>query len=467
MSNWQEIKNVVVLGLGVTGLSVVSHLARLKAQGIADLSIKVNDSRANPPSLENLQEAYPDLPLHTGEWQEDWLLDADLIVVNPGIALATPILQAAKKAGVKLVGDIELFAWEMERRRQKNPEQTAKVVAITGSNGKSTVTDLTGVLANASGLNAAIGGNIGVPALDLLQQDKDLYVLELSSFQLETTDSLFLNAAAFLNFTEDHMDRYSNKLEEYLAAKQRIFKHAKVAVVNRDDLATYPDPSLYPKESIEILSFGSDEAELGKIHFQDKEYLSYNQQNLIATSRLALVGAHNHSNALVALALVKSVGVDIIENPALYDALKAYQGLSHRCQLVKEQDGVRWINDSKATNVASTEAALGNLTLEGRLHLLMGGLGKGADFSPLKPLLAQYDLALYCFGQDGEKLIDLHPSGCLYQTMDQAIAEIKQNAQAGDLVLLSPACASLDQYPNFMARGDAFIALCQSSASAK
>jgi len=220
MNRWQDIHSVVVVGLGITGLSVVKYLAKLPQ----DLTIKVIDTRANPPGKDELPEG---VELHSGSWNLDWLLAADLVVTNPGIALATPEIQQVLRADIPVVGDIELFAWQVDK----------PVIAITGSNGKSTVTDLTGVVAKASGLKVGVGGNIGVPALDLLNQDADLYVLELSSFQLETTSSLKLTAAAFLNLSEDHMDRYDG-MEDYRQAKLRIFQHADSCVVNADDKAT-------------------------------------------------------------------------------------------------------------------------------------------------------------------------------------------------------------------------------------
>lgn len=443
---FQGIHRIVVVGLGVTGLSVVRYLQQLDC----DLQIQVNDSRISPPGLDELDSQ---IDVHVGSWNSDWLLEADLLVVNPGIALATPILVEAQKAGVQIVGDIELFAWALTQRKV-----APKVVAITGSNGKSTVTDLTGKLANAAGMKALIGGNIGVPALDLLAEDADLYVLELSSFQLETTHNLHLDAAAFLNFTEDHMDRYDD-LHGYLKAKQRIFKHAQIAVVNRDDKATYPE-----FDDVELKTFGSDSQRFGLLNHHGALSLWIDPSLSIPVERLQLVGQHNYTNALVALALLESVGVDLKQQLALpssplYQALTCYNGLAHRCQLVKESNGVRWINDSKATNVASTEAALSGLFVEGRLHLLVGGMGKGADFSPLKPLFEQYQLCLHCFGQNAAKLSVLHPSAKQWDTLDQAIAYISTQVKPKDVVLLSPACASLDQYKNFMARGDAFIQL--------
>ncbi len=438
MQRWKNINKVVVAGLGITGLSVVHYLQHLPLP----LSIRVIDTREHPPGQDKLD---PAVELHTGGWNMDWLLDADLLVVNPGIPLATPEIQQVIEQGIPVVGDIELFAWAAD----------APVIAITGSNGKSTVTDLTGVLANAAGVKTAIGGNIGVPALDLLREPAELYVLELSSFQLETTSSLHTVASAFLNLSEDHMDRYRG-MQDYREAKLRIFDNACHIVVNRDDKATYPDQS-----EANLVSFGFDSESFGLVEQQGRLWLADEGHPVVAADELALVGKHNIANVLTVLALLTCAGVDY--RPAL-DTLKGYTGLSHRCQLVAEKRGVKWVNDSKATNVASTLAALSGLDCAGTLHLLVGGVGKGADFSELAPALAALNVRLYCYGRDGDQFISLHPSASRWEGVADIIAAIAPQLQSGDMVMLSPACASFDQYQNFMARGDAFAALAQQYA---
>ncbi|MCS0404039.1 UDP-N-acetylmuramoyl-L-alanine--D-glutamate ligase [Vibrio diabolicus] len=437
MERWQNIHSVVVVGLGITGLSVVKHLRKNQPQ----LVVKVIDTRVNPPGAERLPEG---VQLHSGGWNTDWLSDADLIVTNPGIALATPEIQAVLAKGTTVVGDIELFAWAVQK----------PVIAITGSNGKSTVTDLTGVMARAAGLDVGVGGNIGVPALDLLEHDADLYVLELSSFQLETTSSLKLKAAAFLNLSEDHMDRYQG-MSDYRQAKLRIFDHADLAVVNRDDKETFPDAE------VPLVTFGSDNQDFGLEVDGNRTWLLDHGQRVVASDELKLVGKHNLSNALVVLALLKAAGVDY--HNAL-NALKNYTGLTHRCQVVADNQGVKWVNDSKATNIASTMAALSGLESTGKLYLLVGGVGKGADFSPLKPIFATLNLQLCCFGVDGDDFMPLHESAIRFDTMEDVIQQVSSQLKPGDMVMLSPACASFDQFDNFMARGDAFAALAQKYA---
>ncbi|MGF1697673.1 UDP-N-acetylmuramoyl-L-alanine--D-glutamate ligase [Vibrio lamellibrachiae] len=434
MNPWDKVENVVVVGLGITGLSVVNHLLNISKP----FSIKVIDTRSAPPGADKLSH---DIQLHQGSWNLEWLLGADLVVVNPGIALATPELQQVAKAGIKIVGDIELFAWHVNK----------PVIAITGSNGKSTVTDLSGVVAKASGLKVGVGGNIGVPALDLLQQDADLYILELSSFQLETTSSLNLSAAAFLNLSEDHMDRYEG-MHDYRDAKLRIFDNSEHCIVNHQDKLTYPDAAVNS-----LITFGLDDKSdfcLGE--YLDTEYLFAKGKPVIATEELTLVGRHNVANALVVLALLSQAEIDFTQG---LSALKSYSGLTHRCQLVADNKGVKWVNDSKATNVASTIAALSGLHCQGTLYLLVGGDGKGADFSELVPVLQPLTLELCCYGADADAFMPLHASAKKFESMSDIITEVLPKLERGDMVMLSPACASFDQYPNFMARGDAFTEL--------
>ncbi|ERT15053.1 UDP-N-acetylmuramoyl-L-alanyl-D-glutamate synthetase [Photorhabdus temperata J3] len=352
-------KKIVIIGLGLTGLSCVDFFM---ARGVIP---RVMDTRSTPPGRDKLPD---DVECHSGSLNAGWLMDADLIVASPGIALTTVELQAAANAGIEIVGDIELFC----------REATAPIVAITGSNGKSTVTSLVGEMAKAAHWQVGVGGNIGLPALELLKKSCQLYVLELSSFQLETTYSLKAAAAAVLNVTEDHMDRYPQGLSQYRAAKLRIYHHAKRCVVNAQDALTLPETGMDSR----CISFG---VECGDYQLDSENaLLKVHNQSLLATNKIKLTGRHNYVNGLAALALADAVG---IPRKASLAALKVYPGLDHRFQLVHMKNGVRWINDSKATNVGSTEAALNGLKLDSTLYLLLGGDGKSADFSPLKPFL--------------------------------------------------------------------------------
>jgi len=426
------MKQVVIIGLGKTGLSCVTYF---RQRGITPL---VMDTRENPPGKESLPA---DCRLITGPLDAEILCSASLIVASPGIGLATPALQAAQMAGVEIVGDIELFAREAK----------APVVAITGSNGKSTVTTLVGLMAEQAGFKVGIGGNIGTPALDLLLQPADLYVLELSSFQLETTSSLQPAAAVILNLSEDHLDRYDG-MAGYLAAKQRIFANVKHIVVNRDDAATLPPQLSYWQ------SFGLNSESYGRIQQDDGLWLSVDGKPVLSVAELHIVGAHNQMNALAAMALADAVG---IPQAAQLTVLRSFTGLAHRCQFVRAVNGVRWINDSKATNVGSTLAAVAGVgeSVQGRLWLLAGGQGKGQDFSPLQPLLANQIYRMVCFGQDADILMKLSDNTQRVADLDEAVRCVAAEAQPGDWVLLAPACASLDQFRNFEQRGQRFADL--------
>ncbi|HEY0208392.1 UDP-N-acetylmuramoyl-L-alanine--D-glutamate ligase [Acerihabitans sp.] len=427
-------KKVVIIGLGLTGLSCVDFFIS------RSVTPRVMDTRFTPPGLDKLAD---NVERHLGGLNEDWLLDADLIVASPGIALTHPALAAASAAGVEIVGDIELFCREAR----------APIVAITGSNGKSTVTMLVGEMARNAGWQVGVGGNIGWPALMLLNEPYQLYVLELSSFQLETTASLHAAAATILNVTEDHMNRYPLGMQQYRAAKLKIYEQARVCVVNADDALTMPVRGNDPR----CVGFGVGAGDYRLVSRPDGQWLSVRGEDVLNTAAMKLTGRHNHTNALAALALADAVS---IPRTASLQALETFSGLAHRFQLAYEHRGVRWINDSKATNVGSTEAALNGLAVEGTLHLLLGGDGKGADFTPLLPLLRGERIRLYCFGRDGAQLAGLRPEAAsLTETMEQAMRLIAGRCGAGDMVLLSPACASLDQFRSFEHRGDEFVRL--------
>ncbi|ARI06883.1 UDP-N-acetylmuramoylalanine--D-glutamate ligase [Klebsiella oxytoca] len=433
MADYQG-KKVVIIGLGMTGLSCVDFFM---ARGVTP---RVMDTRVAPAGLDKLPEA---VERYVGGLNEDWLLTADLIVASPGIALAHPSLSAAADAGVEIVGDIELFCREAQ----------APIIAITGSNGKSTVTSLVGEMAKAAGLNVGVGGNIGLPALMLLDPERELYVLELSSFQLETTSSLRAVAATILNVTEDHMDRYPLGLQQYRAAKLRVYENARACIVNADDALTMPVRGADDR----CISFGVDVGDYHLNRQQGETWLRVKGEKVLNVKEMKISGQHNYSNALAALALADAAG---LPRASSLKALTTFTGLAHRFQQVLEHNGVRWINDSKATNVGSTEAALNGLHLDGTLYLLLGGDGKSADFTPLSRYLTGDHVRLYCFGRDGAQLAALRPDVAVQtETMEQAMRQIAPQVVPGDMVLLSPACASLDQFKNFEQRGDVFARL--------
>ncbi|HDR1067933.1 UDP-N-acetylmuramoylalanine--D-glutamate ligase [Pasteurella multocida] len=427
-------KKVTVIGLGKTGLSCVDFLLAKQAD------VRVIDTRTQPAGAEQLAK---NVPLHTGSLNQQWLLESDLIIISPGLAVKTPEIQTALAAGIEVIGDIELFC-----REAKKP-----IIAITGSNGKSTVTSLVAHMVNAAGLKVGMGGNIGIPVLSLLEQAHDMYVLELSSFQLETTYSLKATSATVLNISEDHMNRYVD-LEDYRQAKLKIYHHAQTAVINAEDALTAMDGL---KNGV---SFGEDNADYWLKTEKGRSYLMAKDERVLACDEMKLVGRHNYMNALAAIALAQAAGIPL---ESIRRALREFNGLDHRFQLAHFAHGVRWVNDSKATNVGSTVAALTGLQLNGTLHLLLGGDGKGADFSELASLINQPNIICYCFGQDGEQLAALSPRSQRFSTMEEAINALRPTLSAGDMVLLSPACASLDQFSSFEQRGDEFTRLAKLS----
>ncbi len=430
----------IVVGLGKSGMSLVRFLAR---QGVR---FAVADTRENPPELATLRAQYSGVEVRCGELDVDFLSRASELYVSPGLALATPALQEAAKRGVKLSGDIELFA-----RYAKAP-----IVAISGSNAKSTVTTLVGEMALAAGRKVAVGGNLGTPALDLLADDIDLYVMELSSFQLETTDRLNAEVATVLNVSEDHMDRYAD-MQAYHLAKHRIFRGARQVVVNRGDALSRP----LVADQLPCWTFGLNKPDFkgfGLVEEGGEKYLAFQFDKLLPVRELKIRGAHNQANALAALALGHAVGLPM--EPML-ETLKTFTGLAHRCQWVRERNGVAYYDDSKATNVGAALAAIEGLgaDIDGKLVLIAGGDGKGADFSSMREPVARFCRAVVLLGRDAEQIASVLGDALplvRVRTLDEAVSRCAELAQEGDAVLLSPACASLDMFKNFEERGRLF-----------
>lgn len=439
----------IVIGLGVTGLSVARFLQKNNHHFF------VMDSRETPPNLDVFTKEFPGVLLYTGQIDETLLCRASEIVISPGMSLRTPELQAAITAGIPIVGDIELFARVVDK----------PVIAITGSNAKSTVTTLVGEMAEACGLHAAVGGNLGVPVLDLLNNDSvDVFILELSSFQLETTYSLKPTAATILNISHDHMDRYDS-LADYHQAKQRVYRHAKTVVINRQDVLTQPPLA----KDAKVLSFGQDTSDMngfGLMCQQGVDYLSYQFKPLLSTDDLLIKGRHNYVNALAALALGVAAGFDMA---GMVKALKAFTGLAHRCEYIKTINGVIYINDSKATNVGATLAALdGFSTGNNNIILIAGGQSKDADFSPLIETVKRTVKQAILLGQDAEQLLkklDDEVACVRVDSLKQAVEKAQQSAVAGDVVLLSPACASFDMFSGFEDRGRQYARAVQELAA--
>ena len=442
-------KRVLVLGLGETGLSALRWLATKGAV------LSVADSRDNPPNVDDLARDMPQVAIYTGKFKTHILFDAELIVISPGVALSEPAVQAAMSRGIPVIGDIELFA----QHRPKN----AKVIAITGSNGKTTVTTLVGEICKAAGLNTIVAGNIGLPVLGALQMDvPDIYVLELSSFQLETTINLHVDAATVLNVCEDHMDRYDT-IADYAAAKARLLKHAKVAILNRDDAISLA------MQAENIITFGLNAAptvnDFGLIQNGELWFAS-GQRKLCKTSELQIAGQHNVANALAAAALCSAVG---IEKLAIVESLRAFKSLPHRVEWVANIDDVDYYDDSKGTNVGATCAAIAGMTKNDngysrpqKVVLIAGGDGKGQDFSPLAAAVQANGRAVVLIGRDALAIEAVLQATDIprYQAIDlpEAVNIAKRVAQAGDAVLLSPACASFDMFNNYVHRAEVFVA---------
>jgi len=438
-------RKALVVGLGHTGLSCARFLC---TKGV---EVSVIDSRDLPPMHRLLHEELPQVAIYTGDFDENVFLAADFIVVSPGVALQEPAIQRARSKGIEVIGDVELFLREID----------APVLAITGSNGKSTVTALVGDMCTQQGLNAVVAGNIGVPVLDVLSDQEvhpDCFVLELSSFQLESVTSLAARAATILNLSEDHMDRYPS-FEAYTETKSRIFAGDGTAVLNRGDkrvMQTLPPGKRF-------VSFGGNiptrEEDFGLMDIDGETWLTRGQHKLMQAARVPLMGRHNLLNVLAAIALAERAGVD---EDACITAVERFQGLSHRMELVVRKDGVSWINDSKATNVAAAAAALEGLS--NSVILVAGGDGKGADFSGLREPIEQHARAVVLLGRDSDEIAKIIPetvAAFKATDMKDAISRARSLAVAGDYVLLAPACASFDMYTNFEERGDHFKSLVQ------
>ncbi len=426
-------KRVAVIGLGISGLATVRFLLK---HGVKPVLM---DTRLKVAGLEQIPAEKVD-GIYLGELDANRLAKMDVLLVSPGLDLSLPAVRFATAQGVKIIGDVELFAMV----------NTKPVVAITGSNGKSTVTKLVEHMLNCAGIKALAAGNIGLAVLDALEQtDTEVYVLELSSFQLETTHQLNLAAAAHLNVSEDHLDRHGT-MANYAAAKQRIFMHTQLAVWNQDDALTKPQ---YPVAN--EIAVGLSEGVYGLVAIANENWLQVAGEPLMRVNEMSMVGRHNQFNALAASAVALAVGVS---RQALITALQTFAPLPHRCTLVAEQDGVRWVNDSKATNVGATLAAIAGLRADvtGKLILIAGGDGKGADFTELATVLRQQIDAVITLGRDGPAIAKLVPGAIEVADLSAAVKQAAKLVQTGDLVLLSPACASLDMFKNYEERGRLF-----------
>ena len=443
MTATAKASSAVIAGLGRTGLSCARHLHSLGWR------IAVTDTRTHPPELQRLRELFPEIPISLGGLDTRLLEDAVCVVASPGIALSDPFFAAARARGLEIVGDIEMFARIVD----------APVVGITGTNGKSTVTTLVGRMAQRAGVRVRVGGNLGEPALDLLAaahreaEVTQLYVLELSSFQLETTTSLDLHAATVLNVSPDHLDRYPS-VAAYADAKARIFARCDTAVINLDD----PLVVAMPRPGQRTLSF-SLRATIGADYAVEMRengagWLTRRGEPLLAVSAMKIKGLHNAANALAALALGEALGLPL---PAMQAELAEFPGLPHRSQWVADIQGVTYINDSKGTNVGATLAAVGGM--QGPLVVIAGGDGKNQDFAPLANAFRNKVRHAVLIGRDGPAIARALQSVCTVEycgSLEEAVRAAARAAKSGDVVLLSPACASLDMFRDYTHRGAVF-----------
>jgi UDP-N-acetylmuramoylalanine--D-glutamate ligase len=442
MARGQE-KRALVVGLGLTGLSCARYLVRLGYE------VTAVDTRAQPPKLDALRQELPQVSVQTGTLAPALFEVPGLLVVSPGLSVNEPLVAHAVAGGARPIGDIELFAQAAR----------APVLAITGANGKSTVTALVGEMCRAGGLKTAVGGNIGVPALELLEAETpQVYVLELSSFQLETTWSLDAHAAAVLNLTPDHMDRYGS-MDAYASAKARIFRGHGAMVLNADDALVARMATPGRRVLRFTLGAPAGDEEYGVVQRADGEWLARGTRPLMPAAEVPLAGRHNLANTLAAMALAQTMGVS---DDDCRTAVRNFKGLRHRTELVAERDGVRWYDDSKGTNVGATIAALNGMSTP--VVLIAGGDGKGQDFSELRTAVAGHARAVVLIGRDAPQIERALGSVVRVRhapDMRAAVIEAKQLAQNGDVVLLSPACASFDMFRNYEHRGDVFRAAVQ------
>jgi UDP-N-acetylmuramoylalanine--D-glutamate ligase len=435
--------NSVVVGLGKTGASCVRYLAKRGDR------VSATDSRRSPPGLAELGQLASTIELRLGGFDLSLLEGASQVLMSPGVSLEEPIARSARARGIDVLGDVELFARDVQ----------APVIGITGTNGKSTVTTLVASMAAAAGRRVLAGGNLGEPALDLLEQPKpDLYVLELSSFQLETTSSLVLKAAVVLNVSADHLDRYAS-VEAYARAKGRILAKAATVVLNADDpwVLAMRDQD-YRSDAARTMTFSIErnDADFSLLREGGRLFLACRGEKLLDVARMKISGLHNAANALASLALGEALE---LPRRAMLDALQSFPGLSHRSSWVADVGGVRYVDDSKGTNVGATIAAVAGMT--GPLVVIAGGEGKGQDFKPLADAFRGKVREAVLIGKDGPAIAAALNGVCDTRpavSMEAAVAEAARAARAGDTVLLSPACASFDMFRDYGHRGDVFAA---------
>ncbi len=432
----------VVAGLGISGVAAVNFLHE------HGYRVAVTDSRKTPPGHDQIPS---DVQTSFGQLDQELLLQAEEIVISPGLDPQLPEIQAAIAQGIAVVSEIQIL-----RRFTDKP-----IMAITGSNAKSTVTTLIGLMAKDAGVKVAVGGNLGRPALDLTKDDPELYILELSSFQLETTSNLHAEVAVILNMSEDHLDRHGDMMG-YHTAKHRIFQGVKKVVYNRDDSLTRP---LVP-DATPMQSFGLNAPDMNQYGILKENdgtmWLARGRERILKSSEMYIQGTHNVANALACLALGEAIGLPLA---SMLETLKTFKGLEHRCEFVKDVQGVRYYNDSKGTNIGATLAAIDGLGAaiepqQGKVAIILGGQGKGQDFTALRDALSKYAKLAVLIGED-RAVIEQAIAGTTTllhaASLQEAVELCQQHTQAHDVVLLSPACASFDMFKGYSERGHQFV----------
>lgn len=426
-------KKILILGMGLTGISCINFFLK---KGITP---KIIDESNSPLYLDKIPKK---IKYKIGILEPRWILESDLIIISPGVSSFKPILIQARFLGIEIISDIELFS----------REAVAPIISITGTNGKSTVATMVTQIAKNSGYKAFLGGNIGFPVLQMLDQKADLYIIELSSFQLENTFTLKSKIAVVLNISEDHINRYPKGFEQYKKIKLSIYNKAEICIVN-----SYQKIENIINYSQQYINLRSKKSKYQIYYNKNQAALYYSNKKILNMSETLLHGHHNYNNALVSLAICDSMGFPI---NSIVDTLKTFSTLPHRFEVIHNKKGICWINDSKSTNANSTKVALDSIESTGTIHLLLGGDSKSADFSILKEHFNKLKIKIYCFGKDRFYLSKIcEKKSIIINTLKQAIVLISEKVISGDTVLLSPGCSSLDQFSNFEERGNVFIKL--------
>jgi len=428
-------KKILILGMGLTGMSCINFFLK---QGIRP---KILDESKNPKNLFKIPK---NIKYSLGNLEHKWILESDLIIISPGISSLKPTLIKARTLGIEIISDIELFS----------RETNVPIISITGTNGKSTVATMITKIAQNAGYKSFLGGNIGFPVLKMLDKTADLYIIELSSFQLENTFTLKSKIAVLLNISEDHINRYPQGFQQYKKTKISIYNQAEICITNsNDDLIN----DLSHIKNKKWISFGTSTSDYHIHHENQDNFLFFKNKKILNTREISLYGYHNYNNALVSIAV--SDAMKFPRNKTI-NVIKNFQNLPHRFQIIKNEKGINWINDSKSTNVNSTEVALNSIKTTGKIRLLLGGDSKSGNFNKLKIYFKKLKIKIYCFGKDGIKLSKIYKKKSIYvENLKEAMILISQQVKPGDTVLLSPGCSSLDQFSNFEERGNLFIKL--------